>query len=54
MLFEFAKFLLSSVDEDCLNLTNWETQFWYIWASDGNQVCFNQLITVYVYPDWLM
>ncbi|XP_062510338.1 uncharacterized protein LOC134186389 [Corticium candelabrum] len=37
VLYEFGKFLLSSVEEDCLNLTNYETRFWYIWASDGEQ-----------------
>ena len=38
VLFEFSKFLLTSVESDCLNMTNWETRFWYTWASDGKQV----------------
>ena len=33
---EFAEFLVQDIEEDCFNVSNWETQFWYIWASDSN------------------
>jgi len=32
---EFAGFLLKDVSADCFNVSNWKSQFWYIWASNG-------------------
>jgi len=33
---EFAKFLIGDTYKDCLNISAFENDFWYIWASDGN------------------
>jgi len=32
---EFGKFLGKDVWMDCFNVSNWRTDFWYIWGSDG-------------------
>jgi len=34
---EFGGFLWQNIDSDCLNISAYEADFWYIWGSDGKQ-----------------